>query len=172
MKKWAYWAPLLLVVALCLVLWKGLSLHPRELPSTRLHKPAPAFNVPDLHTGQWVQARVFKGHWTLLNVWGSWCETCVAEQGFLMQLKSRYPSVQLIGLAFQDTPQQAKAWLERYGNPYERVLLDETGSVGVDYGVYGTPESFLIDPDGIIRAKITGVLTPQTWEPAAAYLKE
>lgn len=172
MKKWAYWLPLVLVVVLCAVLWRGLSLNPRELPSTRLNQPAPNFSVPDLHTGQLLQASLFSGHWTVLSVWASWCETCVVEQPFLMQLKARYPAVQLMGLAFQDQRESAMAWLKRYGNPYDRVLLDQSGKVGVDYGVYGTPETFLIDPQGIIRLKITGPLTQQTWQPAAAYLKE
>lgn len=172
MKQWAYWLPLLLVVALCAVLWKGLSLNPHELPSTRLNQPAPAFALRDLQSGQIIQAGLFKNHWTLLNVWASWCETCVEEQAFLLQLKKRYPTLQFVGLAFQDKPDQALDWLARYGNPYDRVLLDQSGTVGVDYGVYGTPETFLIDPAGIIRIKITGALNPQTWQPAAAYLKE
>jgi cytochrome c biogenesis protein CcmG/thiol:disulfide interchange protein DsbE len=163
-KRWSAWLPLLLFIILLVVLWQGLHLNPRELPSTLINKPAPAFILANLFTPKkMVQQQVLQGHLTLLNVWASWCETCVQEQAFLFTLKTRYPQLQFIGLAFQDHSPKALAWLKNYGNPYDLVLLDEAGKVGVDYGVYGTPESFLIDDRGIIRAKVTGVLNEKTW---------
>ena len=171
MKKWQHYLPLLAFIVIGFFLWRGLSLHPRDLPSTLIDSPAPHFVLPSLLTKDHsVNQRVFKGHWTLLNVCASWCESCVEEHEFLMELKKRYPTLQLIGLDFQDAPGNARAWLKTHGNPYKVVLVDELGKVGVDYGVYGTPESFLIDPQGIIRAKVTGVLNDAMWQTHMANL--
>lgn len=163
-KHCAYILPLVVFALVCAFLWRGLSLHPRDLPSPLVGKAAPAFSAQALqHPAQAVQASIFLHHTTLLNVWASWCETCQEEQAFLLTLKKRYPQLQLIGLNFQDQRPQALAWLKAHGNPYDLVLSDAEGKIGVDYGVYGTPESFLIDEQGIIRVKISGVLDEQNW---------
>lgn len=170
MKHKIYWLPLLLFAVLCVFLWRGLSLHPRELPSVLLGKPAPHFDLPDLFAPQrHLTQQVYIGRLTLLNVWASWCETCTEEQAFLSVLKRSTPRLQIIGVDFQDQPAQALAWLQHYGNPYDRVLSDVSGRMGVDYGVYGTPESFLIDERGIVRAKISGVLNASTWRQMLAH---
>lgn len=159
-----YTLPLIIVLVLIAFLWRGLSLHPRELPSALIGKVAAPFTLSNLlHPQQQVSEKIFKGHLTLLNVWASWCETCVEEQAFLMTLKARYPKWQFIGLDFQDKPKDAVKWLKMHGNPYTLVLSDTAGHMGVDYGVYGTPESFLIDEQGVILAKVTGVLNEEKW---------
>ena len=163
-KMLRYALPLIIALVLLEFLWQGLSLHPRELPSALIGKVAAPFTLPDLlQPQQQLSEKIFQGHLTLLNVWASWCETCSEEQAFLMTLKVRYPELQFIGLDFQDKSQDAVKWLKMHGNPYALVLFDATGGVGVDYGVYGTPESFLIDEQGVIRAKVTGVLNEASW---------
>ncbi len=171
LKAWRYYVPLLGLIIIISFCWRGLSLHPQALPSVLIDQPAANFTLPNLlEPKQWVDQRVLHGSWTLLNVWASWCQTCTEEQAFLLTLKQRYPQLQIIGVDFQDNPVAARAWLKRYGNPYHLVLADLSGKVGVDYGVYGTPENFLIDEQGIIRAKVTGVLNEQHWATMAILL--
>lgn len=164
-KRWHYYLPLLIFAVMVAFFWRGLRLNPHELPSVLINQPAPAFRLPLLLKANTEQdQRIFLRSMTLLNVWASWCETCAEEQAFLLTLKARYPHLQLVGLDFQDQPAKARLWLNAHGNPYDIVLSDEQGKVGVDYGVYGTPESFLIDANGVIVAKVTGVLNEKTWQ--------
>lgn len=164
-KVWKYYVPLIAFVVIFGFLWRGLSLNPRQLPSALIDKPAPAFALPDLFVpDKKIDQRVLLGSISVVNVWASWCDSCAEEQAFLLTLKARYPKLQLIGLAFQDQPDPARHWLKQHGNPYDRVMVDEAGRVGVDYGVYGTPETFLIDAKGVIRAKLAGTLTESGWQ--------
>ncbi len=170
-KNLKYYLPLLGLIIVVGFFWRGLGLHPQALPSVLIDQPAANFVLPNLLAPeQLIDQQVFQGSWTLLNVWASWCQTCTQEQAFLLSLKQRYPHLHIIGLDFQDNPIKAVAWLKKFKDPYQLVLSDPSGKVGVDYGVYGTPESFLIDSKGIIRAKITGVLNEQSWPKMAILL--
>ncbi|PPU36143.1 MULTISPECIES: DsbE family thiol:disulfide interchange protein [unclassified Xanthomonas] len=134
--------------------------NPREVPSPLIGKPAPAFSLPQLdQPARHVTRDQLLGKPYVLNVFGSWCAECVHEHPVLMAQAQRL-GVPLIGYNYKDAPADATAWLARLGNPYAMVLADETGQTAIDFGVYGAPESFLIDAHGMIRYKHIGVLTP------------
>ncbi|MBB3820181.1 cytochrome c biogenesis protein CcmG/thiol:disulfide interchange protein DsbE [Xanthomonas arboricola] len=134
--------------------------NPREVPSPLIGKPAPAFSLPQLdQPARHVTRDQLLGKPYVLNVFGSWCAECVHEHPVLMAQAQRL-GVPLIGYNYKDAPADATAWLARLGNPYAVVLADETGKTAIDFGVYGAPESFLIDAHGMIRYKHIGVLTP------------
>ncbi|MCC4611614.1 DsbE family thiol:disulfide interchange protein [Xanthomonas campestris pv. esculenti] len=134
--------------------------NPREVPSPLIGKPAPAFSLPQLdQPARHVTRDQLLGKPYVLNVFGSWCAECVHEHPVLMARAHRL-GVPLIGYNYKDAPADASAWLARLGNPYAVVLADETGQTAIDFGVYGAPESFLIDAHGMIRYKHIGVLTP------------
>ncbi|MCC8469181.1 DsbE family thiol:disulfide interchange protein [Xanthomonas phaseoli] len=136
--------------------------NPREVPSPLIGKPAPAFSLPRLDLpAQRVSREQLLGEPYVLNVFGSWCAECVHEHPVLMAQASRL-GVPLIGYNYKDVPADATAWLARLGNPYAVVIADEAGQTAIDFGVYGAPETFLIDAQGMIRYKHIGVLTPET----------
>lgn len=149
--------PLIIFGVLVVFLGIGLTLNPREVPSPLIGKPAPAFDLPLLEKDGRFSEQDFKGKVTLLNVWASWCFACRQEHEVVKYLGSR--GVRIVGLNYKDDPADAKAWLARLGNPYEVVAVDRDGRIAIDWGVYGAPESFLIDRDGIIRHKVIGPLT-------------
>lgn len=159
-----YLVPLLVFAIIVAFLWLGLKQNPREIPSPLLNKPMPEFSASTLDdppadiTGQ-----VFLGHVTVLNVWGSWCTSCQAEHPFLMDLASKH-TVMLYGLNFKDTRAAATQYLKTHGNPYVVDIYDPDGKLGINLGVYGTPETFVIDQNGIIRYKYAGPITPEVWE--------
>ena len=152
--------PLALFVGLVIFLAIGLRRDPHEVPSPLINKPAPAFQLPQLHE----QAKTFspqemRGKVWLLNVWASWCISCLEEHPVLLAL-ARSGEVPLYGLNYKDQRKDAIAWLDELGNPYLLSAADLDGRVGIDYGVYGAPETYLIDRDGVIRFKHIGPLTP------------
>ena len=153
--------PLVLFLALVVFLAIGLTRDPREIPSPLIGKPAPAFSLPTLSDPQ----RSFKleemrGKVWLLNGWASWCAACRDEHPLLLELsKSRL--VPIYGLDYKDERPNALAWLEEFGNPYTLVLSDTDGRVAIDYGIYGVPETFVIDRNGVIRYKQTGPITAE-----------
>lgn len=131
--------------------------------SALIGKPAPAFELPDLaDPSRIVRFADFRGRWTLVNVWGTWCVECRVEHPVLLDL-SRQGKVEIVGLNFKDDPQAARDWLAELGNPYTVVAMDQQGSSALDWGVYGAPETFLVNPEGIIVEKIVGVVTPENW---------
>ncbi|HET9701463.1 MAG TPA: DsbE family thiol:disulfide interchange protein [Burkholderiales bacterium] len=147
-----------LVVAAFLV--KGLFLNPREVPSPLIDKPAPAFKLTQLHEPDKSLAREdLKGQVWLLNVWASWCVSCREEHPLLVDL-ARQKLVPIYGLNYKDQREAALGWLQQFGNPYAASVADLDGRVGIDYGVYGVPETFVIDKNGIIRYKQIGPITP------------
>lgn len=155
-----YLIPLGLFVVLVGFLAVGLNLNPRELPSPLIDKPAPAFKVPQLHALDKSIARDdLKGKVWLLNVWASWCVSCRQEHPVLVEL-ARSNAVPIYGLNYKDQREAGLAWLSQHGNPYVISAFDQDGRVGIDFGVYGVPETFLIDKNGIIRYKHTGPVTP------------
>jgi len=158
-----YLIPLVLFVVIMGFLWKGLQKDPHQLPSALLDKPVPEFNYPSLlHTGQTVTEKQFSGHVSLLNVWATWCITCHAEHSVLMDIANS-KAVIIYGLNYKDDPIAAKQWLEKYGNPYQEVISDNKGTLAIDFGVYGSPETFIIDRHGIIRYKYIGAVSPNVW---------
>ena len=136
----------------------GLTLNPREVPSPFIGRPAPDFSLPQLHDPQKVfSPKELAGQVWLLNVWASWCSGCKDEHPVLMQL-AQSGSVPIYGMDYKDRRMEALAWLKRQGNPYPLSAMDEAGRIGIDYGVYGVPETFVIDKKGVIRYKQIGPL--------------
>ena len=134
----------------------GLTLNPREVPSPLVGKPAPDFSLPQLHESDKVfSPKDLAGKVWLLNFWASWCNGCKEEHPVLMQM-AKSGAVPIYGVDYKDTRQEALAWLARWGNPYPLVAVDEAGRVGINYGVYGVPETYVIDKAGRIRYKQIG----------------
>lgn len=155
--------PLLVFVALALVLAMSLGKDPDLIPSARKGEPVPAFQLPSLlHEGKTVTNSVFKGHWTLLNVWATWCPTCHIEHPYLMELARQ--GVRIVGVDYKDDPAKASAWLASKGNPYVEVLVDKNGDFGLNLGVYGAPETYLINPDGKILMRHVGNVDARAWK--------
>ncbi len=151
--------PLIVFGLLVALLGVGLTLNPREVPSPLIDKPAPAFALPRLHAPEQVFASDdLRGQVSLLNVWASWCSGCRQEHPLLVQLV-RETDVPLYGLNYKDTRPAALRWLKNYGDPYAATAFDQDGRVGIDYGVYGVPETYVIDRHGIIRYKQIGPIT-------------
>ena len=139
----------------------GLTLNPREIPSPLVGKAAPVFSLPQLHE----QDKVFspkdlQGQVWLLNFWASWCSGCKTEHPVLMQIANS-GAVPIYGMDYKDQRDEALAWLNRWGNPYPIVGVDLVGRVGIDYGVYGVPETYVIDKQGVIRYKQIGPVTEE-----------
>ncbi|MDD5328602.1 MAG: DsbE family thiol:disulfide interchange protein [Sulfuricella sp.] len=156
--------PLALFIVLVGFLARGLKLDPHEVPSPLIGKPAPAFSLPLLSD----PARRFgpaemRGKVWLLNVWASWCASCRQEHETLLDLVQR-GIVPVYGMDYKDQPADAQAWLDRLGNPYAATAVDRDGRVGIDFGVYGVPETYVIDKTGVIRYKLTGPLTRENLE--------
>lgn len=153
--------PLLAFIVLVLFLGIGLNLKPREVPSPLIDKPAPAFRVPQLHDEtKTIAAEDMRGKVWLLNVWASWCVSCREEHPLLVEF-ARQNLVPIYGLNYKDKREDAIAWLAERGNPYIVSAHDRDGNVGIDWGVYGVPETFVIDKLGIIRYKQIGPVTPE-----------
>ncbi|MBL8367108.1 MAG: DsbE family thiol:disulfide interchange protein, partial [Candidatus Accumulibacter sp.] len=156
-----YLLPLLLFIVLVGFLAVGLRLKPREVPSPLVGKPAPAFTLPLLHDPEKTLSLAdLRGQVWLLNVWASWCVACREEHPLLVDL-ARSGAVPLIGLNYKDPRADALQWLQRFGNPYRQSMSDTAGLVGIDFGVYGVPETFVIDKAGTIRFKHIGPVTPE-----------
>ena len=157
-----YLIPLIVFVVLAGFLAIGLKLDPREVPSPLIGKPAPAFDLPQLAApDQRLTTKELQGQVWLLNVWASWCVACRQEHPLLVEL-GKTGRVKLYGLNYKDKREDALGWLNNFGNPYLKSLSDTDGLVGIDYGVYGVPETFVIDKQGVIRYKRIGPVTPET----------
>ncbi len=177
--------PLALFLVLVVFLAIGLTRDPREVPSPLVDKPAPAFNVPELaRVDQNFSPKDMAGKVWLLNVWSTWCVSCRAEHPLLVAAGQRGMLPPVIGLNYKEVRgddsidvkklapgdelrlvrQRATAWLSEHGNPYTLSALDVDGRVGIDYGVYGVPETYLIDKSGVIRFKQIGPITPEVLE--------
>lgn len=152
--------PLSVFVSLIVLLYLNLNNHSEVLPSPLIGKPVPDFEHPTLYTNKYLTADDFKGSPWLLNVFGSWCPSCQHEHPLVTQL-AQSNHIKVVGLNWKDEAQDADRWLKRWGNPYHEILVDFKGDTAINLGVYGAPETFLIDADGIIVYKIAGVLTPE-----------
>jgi len=160
MKRLGFLIPLFAFIALAVVLAIGLDRDPREVPSPLIDKPAPAFRLTRLEDpGTTIALADLRGQVWMLNVWASWCVACREEHPLLVEFskKNRLP---IYGLDYKDQRDDGMAWLTRMGNPYQASLFDGEGRVGIDFGVYGVPETFIIDKTGTIRMKHIGPLTP------------
>ena len=158
-----YLIPLVLFLALVAFLAIGLGRDPREVPSPLINKPAPAFRLVELKDpSRSFSSEEMRGKVWLLNVWASWCIACRDEHPMLLEL-ARRNAIPIYGLNYKDKPTDAISWLNELGDPYVLSVSDLDGRVGIDYGVYGAPETFLIDRDGVIRFKHIGPITPDVW---------
>ncbi len=153
--------PLVIFLVLAGFLYVGLSLDPREVPSPLVGKPAPAFSLPQLHdANKRFSTQDMQGQVWLLNVWASWCSACKDEHPILMDL-ARQNIVPVLGLDYKDKREDGERTLSQAGDPYTLTIFDADGRVGFDYGVYGVPETYVIDKQGVIRDKLIGALTPK-----------
>ncbi len=153
--------PLVIFLILAGFLYKGLGRDTREVPSPLVGKAAPAFVLPTLHdANRKFSPQDMRGQVWLLNVWASWCGTCKDEHPLLMDL-SRQNIVPIVGLDYKDKREDGEATLRKAGDPYTLVIADADGKVGFDYGVYGVPETYVIDKQGVISYKLIGALTAQ-----------
>ncbi|MDP3621052.1 MAG: DsbE family thiol:disulfide interchange protein [Polynucleobacter sp.] len=156
-----YLIPLGIFIVLLGFLAVGLQLNPREVPSPLINKSAPLFNLPVLgKEGTTFSPEEMRGKVWVLNVWASWCVACREEHPYLVDF-AKTQTTPLLGLDYKDKPEDALRWLKEHGNPYVLSISDLKGQVGIDYGVYGVPETFVIDQAGVIRLKHIGPLTPQ-----------
>ena len=156
--------PFIVFAVLAVFFYVGLSLNPREVPSPFIGKPAPAFSLPVVgEPGRSFGPEQMRGKVWLLNVWAPWCVACRQEHGFLMQL-ARSGAVPIVGLNWKDKDREAEVLLAQVGNPYFVVADDLDGRVGIDYGVTGTPETYVIDREGIVRLKHISPITPEVWK--------
>lgn len=162
--KLKYLIPLVIFIGLSVFLYRGLFLDPREVPSPLINKPAPQFDLTQLQDpAQRIKRDDMLGQVWLLNVWASWCVACRQEHPLLVEL-SKANILPIVGLDYKDKRPDGMAILNEHGNPYTITAFDEDGRVGIDYGVYGVPESYLIDKKGIIRYKQIGPLTVEALE--------
>ncbi|WP_350282873.1 DsbE family thiol:disulfide interchange protein [Nitrosomonas sp.] len=154
--------PLVAFVILVIFLGVGLTLNPRQVPSPLVDKPAPAFRLQQLYdTSKTLSSEENLGKVWMLNVWASWCVACRDEHPILVEL-SKLGIVPIYGLNYKDQRDTAMQWLKQFGNPYEMSIVDADGKVGIDYGVYGVPETYVIDKQGIIRYKHIGPVTVES----------
>lgn len=167
--------PLVVFALLCMLLYFGFSLEdPHRLPSALVGQPFPSFELPVLddrgqETAPTVDQFILDGRVSLVNVWATWCPTCKAEHEELMRIH-RDTGLPIIGINYKDDAAAAKAWLARYGNPYELNIIDADGRLGIDLGVYGAPETFIVDADGTIVYKRVGDVNRRIWDEEIAPL--
>jgi cytochrome c biogenesis protein CcmG/thiol:disulfide interchange protein DsbE len=148
-------------IVLVALLAVGLNLNPREVPSPLIGKPAPDFKVPLLDDAtKTFSPKDMQGKVWLLNVWASWCVSCREEHPILVEF-AKTGTLPIVGLDYKDKREDGQRWLARFGNPYQIMPFDADGRVGIDYGVYGVPETYLIDKQGVIRFKQIGPITPE-----------
>ena len=172
MNRLALFLPLSLFAALTLVLMLGLDKDPTELPSALVGEPFPSFSMPSLQDPEsLVTKQDFADEVLLVNVWATWCFACRIEHPSLNALAEQ--GVKIVGLNYKDQRKAAKFWLLERGNPYVFNIYDEQGNLGIDLGVYGAPETYLVDAQGIIRHRRVGVVDKRVWEDefAALYLE-
>jgi cytochrome c biogenesis protein CcmG/thiol:disulfide interchange protein DsbE len=153
--------PLLVFIVLVVFLAIGLTRDPHEIPSPLIGKPAPVFTAPVLDgAGAKFSAKDMLGKVWLLNTWASWCVACRQEHPLLVEF-AKTKTISVIGLDYKDQDADGLKWIQRYGNPYDVSITDKDGRIGIDFGVYGVPESFLIDKNGVIRYKQIGPFTEE-----------
>jgi cytochrome c biogenesis protein CcmG/thiol:disulfide interchange protein DsbE len=164
MSAFARFAPFTLFAMVVAIGYAGFYLaDPHQLPSALIGKPFPDFSAPRLDDGRVVTRANLIGKPMLVNVWATWCPTCAAEHAELMTIAER-TGLPIVGINYKDDPAKARRWLAQYGDPYVLNLVDANGLIGVELGVYGAPESFLVDAEGTIVYKRVGEITPRIWQ--------
>lgn len=162
--------PLIIFIVMALFLYRGLSIDPSKLPTVLENKPLPAFSLPELvleapEEGQlanMVSDKDLMGEAFLLNIWATWCAPCRIEHPYLIKLAEQ--GVKIVGVDSKDEDDEARKWLQRLGNPYAVNIVDKNGRLGVDLGVYGYPETFVIDANGIVRYRHVGIVDEKVWK--------
>ena len=154
--------PLAAFALLALLLFKGLSIDPTALPAARLGQPFPDFSQPELLTEEVIGASALQPRPALVNVWATWCYSCRVEHPYLLALAAQ--GVPIYGLNYKDESDKARQWLSELGDPYRLNIADRDGTVGLDLGVYGAPETYVLGPDGVIVHRHVGVLDEAVFE--------
>ena len=166
MRRSLFLLPVAIFAVMALLFVKGLTMDPRIIPSVLINRPVPDLDLAPLpgrgeNTG--LATKDLKGHVSLVNIYGSWCISCVQEHPYLVEYH-KAGIVPIYGIDWRDDPAEGAAWLKRHGDPYDRVGNDPApGRAAVDFGVTGAPESFIVDKAGIIRYKQIGAITPEVW---------
>lgn len=156
--------PLLLFIIIGFFLWRGLSLDPHKVPSALIGRNIPDFNLPRLtQPDSLLSNKLFLGHVSLLNVWATWCVACAEEHPILVDIAAT-KQVPIYGLDYKDSRPKALAYLKQYGDPYQVIGFDRAGKTAINWGVYGTPETFIIDKHGVIRYKQIGPINHKRWQ--------
>lgn len=164
MKRALLFLPLVLAAVIGVVLYWGLSNDPTKLESARIDDPLPSFNLPSLQDpGRFLSQEDVKGKVSLLNVWATWCPSCRVEHPYLLKIAKQY-KVPVIGLNYKDDRIAAKEWLVKLDDPYLFNIFDEKGKLGLDLGVYGAPETYIVDKQGIVRYRHVGVVDDTVWK--------
>lgn len=169
MKRLLMLLPLAVFLVVAIFLYRGLFLDPTELPSALIGKPLPAFSLPSVEDQQQlISTEQIKGKPALVNVWATWCVACKVEHPVLNKLASQ--GVVIHGVNYKDDNVAAQKWLKDFHDPYQLNIRDEQGTLGLDLGVYGAPETFIVDKQGIIRHKYVGVIDERVWREKLAAL--
>lgn len=153
--------PLVLFGLLGIFLFRGLSLDPTALPSALIGAPIPQFDLPTLAQGESLSTEDIVGEAALINVWATWCYSCRVEHPYLLELAEQ--GVKIIGLNYKDDPDAARRWLKDLGDPYRVNISDTEGTLGLDFGVYGAPETYVVDPKGRVQYRHVGVVNETVW---------
>lgn len=162
MQRLKLFLPLLVFVGLAVLFWRSFDVDPQALPSALIDKPMPAFSLPKLENpAETITEKVLPGRVVLLNVWGTWCTYCKAEFGFLEGLAKA--GVPIYGVNYRDEREAAQGWLRELGSPYVLNIEDADGRLGIDLGVRGAPETYVLDARGVIRFKYEGPLDENVW---------
>ena len=162
MKRFVLFLPLIFFLVLGAFLYKGLFLNPKAMPSALEGQPVPAFKLLTVTQGDRVVTKAdLKGQYYLLNVWATWCGACKQEHPYLLDIARS--GVPIYGINYKDEQEDAARWLKSYKDPYQFSAFDVNGQLGLDLGVYGAPETFLVDHKGIIRLRYAGVVDTNSW---------
>ena len=171
MRKVILFLPLVAFIVLGGFLYSAIGNDPTVLPSAKLNKPVPSFSLPSVYSADKLVTEVdLKGEPALLNVWATWCPSCKEEHAQLNQIKAAGYTV--YGINYKDDRAKAQVWLDRYLDPYSKNIFDEKGRLGLDLGVYGAPETYVLDANGIIRYKHVGVVDEAVWQGMKKLLDE
>jgi cytochrome c biogenesis protein CcmG, thiol:disulfide interchange protein DsbE len=162
------WSPLVVLFVLCFLLWQGMRLDPHKVPSNLIAQPLPMLTFKRLNNDSVTTTQLI-GNVDLLHVWASWCLTCRQEHLFLLQLAKRH-HLRIAGLIYHDSVANIQQWLQERGDPYQMVLFDPNGDGILALGIYGTPETFIVDQHGIILHKHIGDINPRNWPDLIKYL--
>ena len=163
MNRLKLFIPLMIFAVLAVLFWRGLSLDPTEMPSSRVGDPVPAFNLPTVRdAGAQVTEQTFKGEVSLVNVWATWCAACRIEHPFLVRLAEE--GMPIYGINYKDDVEEAKRWLAQLHDPYRLSVVDQDGRLGVDLGVFGAPETYVVDKQGVIRHRHVGIIDQRVWD--------